>query len=106
MGTKVLCERCKKEVADREVVLTQKDVDEGKTVESKTQRRIASKDEVVKTQADVDAENSGKKVEPAVTSGPTKDEAKTEVDKSIENAEKNIEPAKPAKKKKKKKTNK
>lgn len=74
---KVLCEKCKKEVADREVVLTQKEVDEGKTVESKTQRRIASKDEVVKTQADVDAENVAKKkpieeVEPAAEAKPKK----------------------------------
>ncbi len=99
---KVLCERCKKEVADAEVVLTQKDVDEGKTVESKRARRVGSSDstvkEVVKTQADVDAENKDKAIG---TSGPAKAEAKTEVDKSIENAEKNVEPAKPAKKKKK-----
>lgn len=91
---KVLCEKCKKEVTDREVVLTQKDVDEGKTVESKIQSRIAPKEEVVKTQAQVDAENQGKIP------------AKTEVEKSIEKAEENIAPAKLAKPKKTKKTKK
>lgn len=87
---KVLCERCKKDVANAEVVLTQKDVDEGKTVESKKKSRVGSSEstveEVVKTQAQVDAENPIKK---------------TEVDKSIEKAEKNVASAKPKKKTKK-----
>lgn len=96
MGTKVLCEECKKIVAGREVVLTEADVEKGITVESKRAKRIVPADptvkEVVKTQAQVDAENV-----------PVAKEEKTEVDKSIEKAEKNVEIAKPAKPKSKKK---
>ena len=89
------CERCKKDIANAEVVLTQKDVDEGKTVESvRSARNVAPSAEVVKTQAQVDAENKAKA---GVVDSPANEEAKTEVDKSIEKAEANVEPAKPAK---------
>jgi hypothetical protein len=79
----VYCKRCKKEILDNEVVLTQadvaegrttmkkrdnrfkppgeevaltqKDIKEGKSVESQKENRVASGEEEVLTQADVDA---------------------------------------------------
>lgn len=85
---KVLCERCKKEIASAEVVLTQADVDAGKTVESvraaKAVSKVAPSAEVVKTQAQVDTENADK-------------------NKPVEQAPADQEPAKEAKPKKTKK---
>lgn len=62
---KVLCERCKREVANAEVVLTQADVEAGKTVESIIEKRKSVPTEAVKTQADVEEERKPVEETPA-----------------------------------------